>query len=90
VTLTAGGGTVTLGPGTAMITEAAWGAADRYVFNSGAGGANDTIAGFRTGTDALVFNGVSVIGTNSMGGSTQLTLSDGTHVTLLGVASWGH
>ncbi len=90
VTLTAGGGTVTLGPGTAMITEAAWGAADRYVFNSGAGAGNDTIAGFRTGTDALVFNGVSVIGTNSMGGSTQLTLSDGTHVTLLGVASWGH
>ena len=87
--LTTGGATVTFGSGPSSVTEAGWGNADIYDFNAGHGGGSDTIAGFRAGTDSLVFGGVTVTANLSQNGSTLLTLSDGTHVTLLDVAAWG-
>ena len=86
--LTSGGGTVTFGSGAASIYEASWGHADVYQFNAGHGGGNDTITGFKAGTDSLVFHGVSVTSDVSQGGSTNLTLSDGTHLCLAGVAAF--
>jgi hypothetical protein len=85
--MTSGGGTVTFGAAGTSVTEAAWGAADIYHFNAGHGGATDTITGFRVGTDSLVFNGVSVTADVSKGGSSLLTLSDGTHINLVGVSA---
>jgi hypothetical protein len=87
VAMTSGGGTVTFGAAGTSVTEAAWGAADIYHFNAGHGGATDTITGFRVGTDSLVFNGVSVTADVSKGGSSLLTLSDGTHINLVGVSA---
>ncbi len=87
VALTTGGGSVTFGSGAASVTEAAWGGADVYQFNHGHGGGSDTITGFKVGVDSLVFNGVSVKSEVSAGGSTNLTLTDGTHLCLAGVTS---
>ncbi len=87
VALTSGGGSVTFGSGATSVTEAAWGGADIYQFNHGHGGGSDTITGFKVGVDSLVFNGVTVKSDVSAGGSTNLTLSDGTHLCLAGVAS---
>jgi hypothetical protein len=88
VTLTGSGATVTFGSGTSNIAEANWGQADIFDFTAGHGGGSDSISGFRTNTDHLVFKGVTITANVSQGGSTQLTLSDGTHVTLLGVAAY--
>ncbi len=85
--LTSGGGTVTFGAGATSVVEAGWGNAVTYDFDSLHGGGSDIITGYRVGTDQLVFNGVTVTGDVSQGGSTKLTLSDGTHLSLVGVAS---
>jgi hypothetical protein len=87
VSLTAAGGVVTFGTSTTSVTEAGWGSADIYDINRAHGGGSDTITGFRVGTDSMVFNGVTVSGNVSQNGSTQLTMSDGTHILLVGVAS---
>ncbi len=87
VALTSGGGTVTFGSGATSVVEAGWGGADVFQFNHGHGGGSDTITGFKVGVDSLVFNGVGVTSNVSSGGSTNLTLSDGTHLCLAGVAS---
>jgi hypothetical protein len=76
---------VVFGTGEAAITQAAWGGAVTYDFVAGHGGGNDVITGFRSGTDQLSFQGVSVTSDVVAGGSTLLTLSDGTHVTFVGV-----
>lgn len=83
VTLTHGGGTVVFGHGQASVTEAGSGSAVLYDFVAGHGGGADTIAGFRPGTDQLVFQGVAVASSVVGGGGTLLVLSDGTHVTLV-------
>ena len=88
VNLTSAGATVTFGSGASTITETSWGGPDIYQFNQGHGGGNDTITGFKTGVDSLVFHGVSVKSEVSSGGNTNLTLSDGTHLCLAGVASF--
>ena len=49
----------------------------------------DSITGFRSGTDELNFNGVSVTGSTVQNGSTLLTLSDGTRVDLVGFSGGG-
>ncbi len=85
--LTSGGGTVIFGSGATSVVEAGWGGADVFEFNHGHGGGSDTITGFKVGVDSLVFNGVGVTSNTSSGGSTNLTLSDGTHLCLAGVAS---
>jgi hypothetical protein len=85
VNLTPAGGHVQFGGGTTTITEAAYGQAVIYDFAAGSGGGADIINGFRAGTDALVFQGVSVASQVASGGSTMLVLSDGTQVTLVGV-----
>jgi hypothetical protein len=89
VTLTSAGATIVFGSGASAITEAAWGSADIYAFDAGHGGGSDTIAGFRPGTDSLTFNGVTIASNTVQNGATLLTLSDGTHVTLLGVPALG-
>ncbi len=83
--LTGSGGTVEFGTGEAAITEAGYGNAVTYDFVSGHGGGNDTIVGFRVGTDHMMFQGVSVESTSETGGSTLMTLTDGTQLTLAGV-----
>jgi hypothetical protein len=57
-----------------------------YDFAAGCGGGTDVITGFRAGVDSLVFQGVSVAGESVGSGSTSLVLSDGTHVTLVGLS----
>ena len=89
VTLTPGGGHITFGGGSTAVTEAGYGQAVIYDFAAGSGRGNDVISGFQTGTDQLVFQGVTVAGQTASGGSTMLVLSDGTHVTLVGVGSVG-
>jgi hypothetical protein len=84
-TLTRAGGVVVFGSGQAAITEAGSGSAVTYDFVAGHGGGSDTITGFNTGTDQLSFQGVSVVSDVATGGSTFMTLSDGTHVTFAGV-----
>jgi hypothetical protein len=85
VRMTQAGGVVVFGTGAAAITQAEWGGAVTYDFVAGHGGGNDVITGFRTGTDQLSFQGVHVTSDVVAGGSTLLTLSDGTHVTFVGV-----
>ena len=87
VSLTGAGGVVVFGSGTATITEAATGHGVLYDFVAGHGGGNDTIMGYHNGTDQLQFQGVTVSADSVVGGSTLLTLSDGTHVTFVGVDS---
>ena len=78
-----------IGGGSTAVTEAGYGQAVIYDFAAGSGRGNDVISGFQTGTDQLVFQGVTVAGQTASGGSTMLVLSDGTHVTLVGVGSVG-
>jgi hypothetical protein len=62
------------------------------VFNAGADG-SATITGFQQGTDALRFqnfSGNAIAGGSIAGGSTLLTLSDGTTIELIGVALPGY
>ncbi len=89
VTLTRGGGVVVFGSGAASITEAGAGSAVTYDFVAGHGGGTDVITGFVAGTDAVSFQGVSVSASSVLGGNTMLTLSDGTHVTFVGIAGVG-
>jgi hypothetical protein len=89
VTLQASGGLITFGSGAASITESQYGQAVIYDFNAGHGGGTDSITGFRSGTDELNFNGVSVTGSTVQNGSTLLTLSDGTRVDLVGFSGGG-
>ncbi|MEO9189238.1 MAG: hypothetical protein ABI224_04425 [Acetobacteraceae bacterium] len=76
-----GSGATTLNLGT--------GAAD-LIFANGTGGGTDVISGFNSTRDALTFQGFAgsaVASQTSSGGSTYLTLTDGTHVTFAGVPS---
>lgn len=60
------------------------GGADTFVFGFGTG--NDQVSDFTAGTDSLQFdNGITYTAEDS-GGNTQLTLSDGGTVTLIGVS----
>ncbi len=88
-TLTRAGGTVVFGTGQAAITEAGSGGAVTYDFVAGHGGGSDTITGFRVGTDQMSFQGVNVTSDVVNAGSTIMTLSDGTHVTFVGVTAVG-
>jgi serralysin len=88
VTLTRAGGTVIFGNGSCVVQEAAGGSTTTYDFNKGTGGGNDTITGFQVGTDHLVMQGVTINGDSVVNGSTLLSLSDGTHVTLVGVTNF--
>ena len=60
----------------------------------GQSGGSLTVAGFRVGTDRLDLQGYGgdmsgIANSQVAGGSTALTLVDGTHVTLLGVTNLG-
>ena len=87
ITLTPGGGMLTFSHGATFVQVASYGAADVFNFVSGKGGGTDTIAGFRNGTDSLVLNGVKVASEIVSGGSVNITLSDKTHIQLVGDAS---
>ncbi len=78
------GGSVEFGSGDANVQVAGWGNSDTFDFAAGHGGGLDVIAGFRAGTDTLSFNGVSVTSETIASGSTNLTLSDNTHIVLTG------
>lgn len=67
-----------------------------FAFVDGGAGGSEVIGGFRVGTDVLALRGYAGSGpqagvTNSavVGGSTVLTLSDATHITLVGVTTLG-
>lgn len=85
VNLTNAGGVVTFGSGATSITEAGYGQSVIFDFASGHGGGNDTITGFRAGTDHLDLQGVTMSAETITGGSALVTLSDGTHLTLAGL-----
>lgn len=86
VTLEPAGGHITFGTGATEVTQAGYGQAVVYDFVAGFGGGTDVITGFRAGVDSLVFQGVSVASESVGGGTTSLVLSDGTHITLVGVS----
>jgi hypothetical protein len=86
----ASGGTVEFGAGATAVQEAGFGAGITYDFVSGHGGGQDTIVGFRQGTDTLDFNGVRVASETIAGGSTMRILTDSTHVTLSGWVDSNH
>jgi hypothetical protein len=89
LSISTSGGTVEFGSGNTTATEAKWGAKDIFRFTAGHGGGNDIINGFRGQTDKLVFDGVSVTSRQASGGSTYLTLSDNTHVQMMGITNLG-
>lgn len=60
------------------------------VFVNGSGGGNDLINGYNAARDTATFQGFAgsaIASQSSSGGSTHLTLTDGTHVTFQGVPS---
>ena len=74
---TLGAGTATIFGGTGTTT---------YDVLAGHAGGDDLIAGFKVGTDHIDLFGYAVGATQDVvAGSTVLNLSDGTHITLLGV-----
>jgi hypothetical protein len=79
--------TVELGSGDASIGIDAAGAADVFKFISGMGGGADTITGFRAGTDAVDYQGVSIVSDSVTGAGLNVVLSDGTHVTYAGITN---
>ena len=86
----AGGGFVQGGAGSATI-QAGLGA-NTLVFLNGDGGGTDVVKGFKAGTDRLSlrgFGGSGLAGSQVVGGSTVLTLTDNTRITLDGVPSLG-
>ncbi|WP_419729309.1 beta strand repeat-containing protein [Lichenicola sp.] len=85
VTLTPNGGAVTFGTGNTHVQEAAYGAADIFNAVAGHGGGTDIITGFRSATDKLVLHGVSIVTASVGSGGYGLSLSDGTHIMLVGV-----
>ena len=87
IALTADGGSVQFGAGATTVSEASFGAADLYTFAAGHAAAADLITGFRAGTDQLILKGVSVASQTVYGGSDDVVLSDGSHLTLQGVTS---
>ena len=87
LSLNSGGSDIVFGSGTSTVHELGWGAADVYAFSAPQGGA-DTIQNFRAGTDSLQLGkGVSVTAESVVGGSTQMSLSNGTHLLLQGIQS---
>ena len=86
-TLISGAGADTLvgGSGTALMTSGT--GSDRFQFMFG-GGSMDMITGFKS-TDTLELDGfgISTVPTMTSGGSTLISLSDGTTITLQGVSS---
>jgi hypothetical protein len=90
IALTPGGGDVTFGAGTTSVQVAGYGAADIFRFILGHGGGTDVISGFRAGTDRIAMQGVAVASTQTTGGSTDIVLTDLTHLRLLGVTDSSH
>ncbi len=87
-TLGSGADSIVFGSGDASVKGGS--GADTYVFTSGADG-NDTICGFKPGTDSLVFEKFAHSPTGSIvNGSTLLNLSDGTKIDLVGVSLPGY
>ena len=90
-----GVGNDTIFGGSGSATVRGGGGADVFAFSNGRGGssANVLIADFTVGTDRLALVGYgtnvsSVLATAvTSGGSTSLTLGDGTRVTLTGITS---
>ncbi len=84
VTLTPGGGTVTFGSGSTIVREASYGAADTFNFQAGHGGGTDVVTGFRFGVDHANLGGLSISSATQGAGGISVTLSDGTHITMIG------
>jgi hypothetical protein len=78
-----GGDTVGLNTGTANITFLGIGSVDHV--SIAAGGGSDTINNFRVGTDVFSLGGASVTSDVFASNNTTVTLSDGTHLTFVGV-----
>jgi hypothetical protein len=91
-TLGSGNDVVNLGKGTTQVTGGS--GVDTYVFHASTGG-NDTINGFKPGTDVLEFKGFAnnanaIASGVVVNGSTILTLTDGSTVDIAGVALPGY
>ena len=90
----AGDDILVLGTGAASLSGG--GGANLFVAVAGAAGGSDVITDFRPGTDQLVLQGygagaaAQALGTaREAGGSTQVSLSDGTQLSFLGVTGLG-
>ena len=82
--LVAGAGQATMTGGSGIGVMFMGGHADQVVAG---GGGMEEVVGFRAGTDSLVLApGVTTSSTQSGGWGTTMTLSDGTHVVMFGVA----
>ena len=80
-----GGAEITFGTGNTNV-QLIGGRATMFDLVAGTGGGTDMIKGFRVGTDKLMLQGVGVQSHGTVGGSANLLLTDGTHLTLTGVA----
>ncbi len=80
---------VLLGAGSTTVTEGAGAAMFDVV--KGAAGGMDVINGFKTGTDQVHLSGYAAgdVQITSSGGSTLVSLADGTRIDLVGVADPG-
>jgi hypothetical protein len=87
LSLTPYGANITFGHANTVVTEAGWGQANIFNFDANHGGGNDTITGLQTSLDRLELYGVKLTQETSSGGNTALTLSDGTHITLIGITA---
>lgn len=87
-TLVAGAGNDTLVGGSGMAVMTSGMGSDLFSFTFGTEGGKDTITGFKA-ADRLEFAGygITTLPTMSSGGSTIVSLNDGTTVTLQGVSS---
>jgi hypothetical protein len=89
--LGSGTDTVVLGKGSAAVTGGS--GADTYVFYNGANTGSATITGFKQGVDTLRFTGFggnAIASGTVTAGSTLLTLTNGGHIDLVGVALPGY
>jgi hypothetical protein len=84
--LQSGTATVIDGAGSLAVTVGSAMSAVDFRFQAGHGGGTEVITGFRNGKDLFDLQGVSISRQSIGGGSTQIYLTDGTHVTLQGVA----
>jgi Ca2+-binding RTX toxin-like protein len=88
VTATTGAGALTMDLGSGHDTvNGGSGAGDVFTFISGMGGGTDLITGFRTGTDHVSYQGVSVVSDSVTSAGFNVVLSDGSHVTYAGFTS---
>ncbi len=86
-TLHGGIGNDTILGGTGNATISGGGGSDIFGFTNGLGGGTDLITDFTRGADTISLHGFSSYSSALVNGSEVISLSDGTHIVLSGIAS---